>query len=183
MFEQKLSGVFEVRIYRPENRIPAILDKASYTDDDYQLNPNLPHADKHDAVNIQRLKRILGAIDYSSVKAKRMLYCRVYHEACLIDKKEGMDFTRMLTLLAHHKLVNDDRALEYAVYHPVLFEIDLTSSHQAEGPASAQGRHGRGDGSCALRQGPVTAAHDRPASQIPPRAGTEASNQCAKYRH
>lgn len=105
-----MSGVFEVRIYPPENRIKTILAAARETDDDR-------FGDKHDSlimygVNITRLKSILAGIDYRSVKAKRNVYCRVFQEASLIDKKEGMDFTRMLTMLTHHKVIDDDRALE-----------------------------------------------------------------------
>ncbi|KZW03268.1 hypothetical protein EXIGLDRAFT_664412 [Exidia glandulosa HHB12029] len=108
-FFGKLSGVFEVRIYPPENQIKTLLAAARETDEDRfsERRDFIRHG-----VNITRLTALLADIDQRAVKSKRNLYCRVYHEASLIDKKEGLDFTRMLMMLAHHKLVDDDRALE-----------------------------------------------------------------------
>ncbi|KAH7099033.1 Ion transport protein-domain-containing protein [Auriculariales sp. MPI-PUGE-AT-0066] len=111
-FFGKLSGVFEVRIYSPEHRIRTILDRAKYTDEEYARNQSLDPNDKYDMVAIDRLKAAVKPIDFSKIKARKAVYSRFFHEAVLIDKKEGLDFTRMLLLLAHHKLINDDRALE-----------------------------------------------------------------------
>ena len=58
------------------------------------------------------MERILDGIDYAEVRKRKAVYIRLYHEASISHEKGlGLSFTKMLTLLAHHKLIVDTEAL------------------------------------------------------------------------
>lgn len=63
---------------------------------------------------MDKLDKELDRIDFKESQRRRALYMRIYHEAnlmCCRPDKKGISFTEMLELLAHYKLVNDDKAL------------------------------------------------------------------------
>jgi hypothetical protein len=107
---QKLSGVFEVRIYPEQYSIPNIVGTAKEADDSGYIWPSRIS----NGVDLDKLRAILDSIDYASIKRRRATYSRLYHEA----HQQGHDisFTGMLLLLAHHKIIVDREAL-VCVYH------------------------------------------------------------------
>ena len=63
-------------------------------------------------INLRSLNATLSAIDYAAVRKRRKLFNRLYQEAIITDQQgEGISFTNMLLLLAHHKLIVDNEAL------------------------------------------------------------------------
>ena len=65
-----------------------------------------------DGLDLNKLKQILDGIDYADVRRRKAVYIRLYHEASISHEQGlGISFTRMLTLLAHHKLIVDAEAL------------------------------------------------------------------------
>ena len=61
------------------------------------------------------MERALNGIDQASIRKRRNLYIRLYHEAVIsCPPGRGLSFTEMLTLLAHYKLIVDREALVYA---------------------------------------------------------------------
>ncbi|KAL8283193.1 hypothetical protein RQP46_005971 [Phenoliferia psychrophenolica] len=115
-FLGQLTGVFEVKIFRAERQLPALWKAAIVGPDDG--NPRtfaatLTHPEGR-SVDLARLGRALGATDFKEVTKRKKRYNSVYHEA-MLDAEEnakGIPFRSMLLLLAHHCLVQDDRALQ-----------------------------------------------------------------------
>ncbi|KAJ6583225.1 hypothetical protein B0H10DRAFT_2340382 [Mycena sp. CBHHK59/15] len=64
-----------------------------------------------DGVDLNKLEKILKGIDYTSIRKRRAVYSRLYHEASISQHGRGISFMDMLLLLAHHKLIVDRDAL------------------------------------------------------------------------
>ncbi|KAK7047557.1 calcium channel protein [Paramarasmius palmivorus] len=108
-FFGKLSGVFEVRIYPTEWSIPNIVAACKDTSN---TEPSWMRPRVVDGVDLDKLERALNSIDYTAIRKRRALYCRLYHEATIAHQPgKGISFTDMLMLLAHHKLIVDHEAL------------------------------------------------------------------------
>ncbi|KAH9931746.1 Ion transport protein-domain-containing protein [Amylocystis lapponica] len=107
-FFSKLSGVFEVKIYPTEYSIPNIVNRVKEAPDAAQLwSPRVV-----EGVDLDKLSVVLGGIDRISIKKRKNLYNRLYHEARISHEPgRGISFTNMLLLLAHHKLIVDRDAL------------------------------------------------------------------------
>lgn len=109
---QRLSGVFEARIYPSDFSIHNIqVASRPTTDVEYTWPSRIV-----DGVDLNRLNSILNTIDYSSIRKRKAVYSKLYHEASISHHNgRGMSFTAMLFLLAHHKLIADHEALKYAL--------------------------------------------------------------------
>ena len=106
---KKLNGVFEVRIYPAEYSVQNILSVARDPLSDQAWNSRVVNG-----VDLSKLESIVDQIDYADVRRRKALYSRLYHEAIISHEQgRGISFTDMLTLLAHHKLINDSEALVY----------------------------------------------------------------------
>jgi hypothetical protein len=104
---QKLSGVFEARIYPVEYRISNIVEVCKDPLGKEAWSPRIVRG-----LDLSKLERILDGIDYAEVRKRKAIYIRLYHEASISHEQGlGMSFTDMLTLLAHHKLIVDAEAL------------------------------------------------------------------------
>ena len=105
---QELRGVFEVRIYPVEYSVRNILAAVTTTDSPDPTRPSRIV----DGVNVDKLRAVVGSLDYSAIRKRRMTYSRLYYEAIVTHQPgRGMSFTDMLTLLAHHKIIVDREAL------------------------------------------------------------------------
>ncbi|PFH47046.1 hypothetical protein AMATHDRAFT_77384 [Amanita thiersii Skay4041] len=103
-FFSRLTGVFEVRIYPIEQSISSILSTC-------MVNEHSKSLGVVKEVDIRKLKKILNKIDTVKIRKRKAIYSRLYHEACISHQGEGISFTGMLLLLAHHKLIIDAEAL------------------------------------------------------------------------
>jgi hypothetical protein len=101
---QKLNGIFEVRIYPVEYSIPSIV---------LACRDNYPHnLSVVSGLNTGKVNQILRTIDSNVIRQRRAVYCRLFHEASIVNRHgKGISFTDMLFLLAHHKLIVDCDAL------------------------------------------------------------------------
>jgi hypothetical protein len=126
---QRLSGVFEVRIYPSEYTIPNIMTACKESSEAEYTWPSKVI----DGIDISKLEKIVGGIDYASIRKRRAIYSRLYHEASISHQQgRGISFTDMLLLLAHHKLIVDREALVF-VSHLCIDNNSLTSLLQLEG--------------------------------------------------
>jgi voltage-dependent calcium channel len=64
-----------------------------------------------EGMDLAKLNAILDGIDYTKIRKRRAIYCRLYHEASISHGRRGISFNDMLILLAHHKLIIDGEAL------------------------------------------------------------------------
>lgn len=98
--------MFEVRIYPVEYSIPNILAVCKEPDM-IRSPPNPPYK-----VNLDKLDSVLSGVDYNTIRKRRAIYSRLYHEAIISHEPgRGMHFNGMLLLLAHHKIIVDGEAL------------------------------------------------------------------------
>src|SRR5258707_1272529 len=101
-FRQKISGIFEIRIYPVDFSIRNIVSACRVAD------PNANVA----SLDLDKVQLILNNIDYKEIRKRRATYCRLYQEASISHEPGlGISFTNMLLLLAHHKLIVDAEAL------------------------------------------------------------------------
>jgi hypothetical protein len=108
---QKLSGIFEVRIYPAEYSVPNILAFCRDPLGEQAWSPKVV-----EGVDLSKLERMLDTIDYQEIRKRRTVYARLYHEATISHEPGlGISFTNMLILLAHHKLIVDAEALVYVL--------------------------------------------------------------------
>jgi hypothetical protein len=106
---QKLSGVFEARIYPAEFSLLNIRAACQPSNNSQYASPGRVV----EGVDLDRLENLLKNIDHASIRKRRSLYARLYHEARVTVNREGrgISFMDMLFLLAHHKLIVTHEAL------------------------------------------------------------------------
>ncbi|KAK8858595.1 hypothetical protein IAR55_002824 [Kwoniella newhampshirensis] len=112
-FFAQLSGTFEVRLYPVESSIPNIV-RASIPDPiDNAAGKLLVATGVKRAVDVRRVEAQIAQIDYRQVRDRRQLFSRLYHEARITEEPgRGISFTAMLMMLAHYKLIDDEKALQ-----------------------------------------------------------------------
>lgn len=104
--------MFEVRIYPTEYRVKNLLAEAKALDDADASNVS-PHAP---GLDLSKLRAALTTLDPETIRQRRLLYNRLYHEARLsFEHGKGISFTNMLLMLAHNKLIADKDALRYGI--------------------------------------------------------------------
>ncbi|GAA6027992.1 hypothetical protein JCM8097_001819 [Rhodosporidiobolus ruineniae] len=119
-FLHRLSSVFEVRIYREEWSLRNLQASARRDVTNQHASPAFYHylADRNklslDKVDLDKLGRLIDGIDADEVRQRREIHLHVYHEAKLEadNSIKGISFTKMLTLIAHYRLIDDDSALQ-----------------------------------------------------------------------
>ena len=107
---QKLSGIFEVKIYPTEYSIPRIMAVSKDPQGQHSLSDKVI-----EGYDFNKTEAVLSGVDRAAIKRRKNLYNRLYHEARISHEPgKGISFTNMLLLLAHHKLIVDRGALVYA---------------------------------------------------------------------
>ncbi|KAF8752940.1 Ion transport protein [Rhizoctonia solani] len=109
-FFSKLRGIFEVRLY-PESLSPQALVKATKMNNPLAYRSTITGEEIPVPLNMRRLNSMLNGVDYAEVRARRQTYNRLFYEARILEEDPGISFTNMLLLLAHHKLIDDSKAL------------------------------------------------------------------------
>jgi voltage-dependent calcium channel len=62
-------------------------------------------------LDIRKVTKKLNKIDFKAIRKRKLIYSRLFHEARVSHEGQGISFTEMLTLLAHHKIIVDADAL------------------------------------------------------------------------
>jgi len=108
-FFPRLSGIFEVRIYPVEASYKRLLARARQLSSPDETGPRFSEL----GFSVADLNRVLSTIDYGQVRRRRTAYNRLYQEALAMTGPErGISFNDMLILLAHHKIIDDEKALK-----------------------------------------------------------------------
>lgn len=118
---QRLSGIFEVRVYPSEYHVKNLV--AASTIKEASERSLLPTLDQHGecpkGFSPRKLDTILSRIDFDLIRHRRQTYDHLYWEACVTDDYgKGISFTSMLLLLCHYKLIDDEQALKYGHIPP-----------------------------------------------------------------
>jgi hypothetical protein len=113
---QRLSGIFEVRIYPAEYSIPNIKSVIMSSDPSSttisKSSSWSPRAREVDGIDLNKLENVLDGVNIAEIRRRKTVYARLYHEASISHEPGmGISFTNMLIPLAHHKLIVDAEAL------------------------------------------------------------------------
>ncbi|OCF72967.1 high-affinity cell membrane calcium channel [Kwoniella mangroviensis CBS 8886] len=112
-FFSRLTGVFEVRTYPVEYSLPNMIRNALPDPIDNASGKLFVANGVRRAVDIRRLEAQIAHIDYRQVRERRLLFSRLYSEAKISEENgRGISFTSMLMMLAHYKLIDDEKALQ-----------------------------------------------------------------------
>lgn len=111
---QKLSGIFDVRIYPEDTRLATLLRASRVKEvdagrlyDDEEFTPGVVMG-----VDLHLLNSRLQTLDFQDVARRRAVYNRLYHEALLLSETgKGLSFTKTLVLLGHYKLLDSHDCL------------------------------------------------------------------------
>ncbi|OCF43572.1 high-affinity cell membrane calcium channel [Kwoniella heveanensis CBS 569] len=112
-FFSRLTGVLEVRPYPIEFSIPNMVRQALPDPVDNATGKAYVVNGVKRAVDLRRVEAQIAQIDYRRVRERRQLFSRLYNEARISEEpNKGISFTAMLMMLAHYKLIDDEKALQ-----------------------------------------------------------------------
>lgn len=110
--------MFEVRPYPAEYSMRNLL-RASIPDRVESASGRLLVVNGvRQAVDVRRVEGLVGQIDAQQVRERRNTFIRLYHEARISSEPgRGISFTSMMFMLAHYKLIDDEKALQLDELH------------------------------------------------------------------
>jgi hypothetical protein len=109
----ELSGVFEMRIYSPENSVRRILEDVKSQSIGDRINSTPLTSATTASVDLEALNKRLAAIDPREVRRARARYNLFYKEIIVsADVDRGISFTTILITLAHYNVISDNKSLK-----------------------------------------------------------------------
>lgn len=112
----ELSGVFQMRIYEPEDSVHQIL--ADVRGDGATNRPaSTGWAGDCGEVDIDKLNRRLAKLDVPKIRERRHRFKMFYGEVLVsADPDRGIPFNTVLMILAQYNIINDSKSLRYVVW-------------------------------------------------------------------
>ncbi|CAJ0546434.1 Ff.00g099070.m01.CDS01 [Fusarium sp. VM40] len=107
----ELSGVFQMRIYDPEDSVHSILEDIR---DDVKLthHASIATTSGFSGIDLDKLNARLRMIDGEKVRNQRRRYNTFYEEVLVsADPDRGISFTSVLMILAHYNIISDNKSL------------------------------------------------------------------------
>ncbi|TGZ76287.1 hypothetical protein EX30DRAFT_399378 [Ascodesmis nigricans] len=107
----KLSGVFAIRIYEEPFTVPNIVEEI-------RIDPSTKHGPGVvEGIDLDALNRRIAKIPVHEIRRKRHQF-KLFFEECLVsaDKDYGVSFESVLIILAHYKIINDNKSLKLEEY-------------------------------------------------------------------
>lgn len=101
-----------MRIYHGDYTVRKILD------DCRQSLPTVPGTSRIvEGIDLDRLNQRISEIPVQEIRLRRKRLT-TFHEECLVsaDPDRGISFTSILLILAHYKVINDNKSLRYVRY-------------------------------------------------------------------
>lgn len=110
----ELSGIFEMRIYEAEDSVHQILDDIRTEEPPSSRHASIATASALDGVDIHRLNARLARIDVRAVQERRRRF-HIFCEEVMVsaDPDRGISFTTVLMIMAHYKIISDNKSLRY----------------------------------------------------------------------
>ncbi|ATY63219.1 calcium channel subunit Cch1 [Cordyceps militaris] len=107
----ELSGIFQMRIYDPEDSVSQILDDVR-SDIRMSRHSSIVASNAGGDIDLGRLNRRLAKLDVEKIRARRRVF-NVFFEEVLVaaDPDRGIAFSDVLLILAHYKIINDSKSL------------------------------------------------------------------------
>lgn len=107
----ELSGVFQMRIYQPEDSIARILEDVRDSPKQARhLSVATTELDSN--VDIEKLNQRLSQLDVVKIRERRRRFKIFFGEVLVsADPDKGIAFTDVLLILAHYNIINDNKSL------------------------------------------------------------------------
>ncbi|KHN98590.1 cation channel family protein [Metarhizium album ARSEF 1941] len=108
----ELSGVFQMRIYQPEDSIGQILEDVR-DESKPARHMSIATANFYNDVDIAKLNQRLARLDVQRIRERRRRF-KVFFGEVLVsaDPDRGIAFTDVLLILAHYNIINDSKSLK-----------------------------------------------------------------------
>lgn len=108
----ELSGVFQMRIYEPEDSVHHILDDVQ-NDVKIARHMSIGTTNGHGDIDIDKLNQRLARLDIAKVRERRRRFNLFYEEVLVsADPDRGITFTGVLMILSHYNIINDSKSLK-----------------------------------------------------------------------
>lgn len=108
----ELSGVFQMRIYPPEDSVGQILEDIR-DDSKSTRHMSIATTNLYNEVDIGKLNRRLSQLDVDKIRERRRRFNSFYGEVLVsADPDKGIAFTDVLLILAHYNIINDSKSLK-----------------------------------------------------------------------
>lgn len=113
----ELSGIFEMRIYDSEDSVGQILDDIRTEEPPSSRHASIATASALDGVDVHRLNARLARIDIQKVQERRRRF-NIFCEEVMVsaDPDRGISFTTVLMIMAHYKIISDNKSLRWDLY-------------------------------------------------------------------
>jgi hypothetical protein len=90
-------------------------------------NLPVPGREPTQEIDIISLNRCLSDLPIAEIRRRRRRMNTFYEEVLVSsDPDKGIQFTSLLMILAHHKVINDNKSLRYARFFPLTLFKTLT---------------------------------------------------------
>ena len=109
--------MFEVRIYDECHSVHTILQQCKKDVDLTKMAVDNSMDISH--IDLRLLRTSIDRLPVEEIRGRRRSFNILYEEAMISAEKRGISFTAMLLMLAHHKFIDDNKALRY--YFFVMF--------------------------------------------------------------
>lgn len=108
----ELSGVFQMRIYEPEDSVRSILEDVQ-NDLKMTRHASIVTTSGYSGVDIDKLNKRIGQLDVIKVRERRRRF-NIFYEEVLVsaDPDRGISFTTVLMILAHYNIISDSKSLK-----------------------------------------------------------------------
>ncbi|KAJ2913605.1 hypothetical protein MD484_g6819, partial [Candolleomyces efflorescens] len=105
-FFNRLSGIFEVRIYPAQYSIPNIKSVVMTPDPpSFPISGSRSRARWVYGMDLNKLENVLDRLDVAEIRRRKTVYARLYHEASISHEHgRGISLLNMLIMLARYKL-------------------------------------------------------------------------------
>jgi hypothetical protein len=108
----ELSGVFAMRIYDEDDSVRRILEDVQVQTPGVRAN-SVASASQAIGIDLKALNERIARIDAKKVRERRRIYNIFYQEVMVsADSDRGLAFTTVLMILAHYKVISDNKSLK-----------------------------------------------------------------------
>lgn len=108
----ELSGVFQMRVYEPEDSVHQILDEVQ-KDIKPARHGSVATASGYGEIDLDKLNQRIARLNVAKIRERRRRFNLFYEEVLVsADPDRGITFTGVLMILAHYNIINDSKSLK-----------------------------------------------------------------------
>jgi hypothetical protein len=109
---QELSGIFEMRIYDGDFTVGRLIEECSSADPRRLSQLPVQGQDQTPEIDLDKLNQRLAQLPIKEIRRRRQRMNAFYEEVIVSsDPDRGIAFTSLLMILAHYKVINDNKSL------------------------------------------------------------------------